>query len=536
VIVEVGLSRYLEARQAKEIAPLVEQSYGPTLPETTINYLARRFLDLLAAAHEALTPALKQWLERTRGGYLLHLDGTCEAGTGVCFVAVDGESQFVLLSSKIPSENVKDLESFLRECVSLFGPPLATVRDLSENLRLARDNVLGDLPDFVCQHHLLENIGEKLCSSLSTQLDRALRRHRIKSTLSHNARQLQSDYRKQTPIPQEQFEASLQEPGSDPQLNTTQLRRQLHVHLIAWVQDYTHDLAGEYFPFDQPVLAFYQRCRKMLDWLNTFLRNTQLSPSLRKPFENLRERLSPTQADPEIVAAAHALQTAVDQFLELRALLRLEDIQNQSRLRQHPSASTTPEEARTIEEEFQRYREKLDQEIAQKDQAPLRAQNARKIAATLDKYWEHLFGHILYPPGCETPVIVKRTNYPCEHSFSRRKRSMRRQTGNAKLAKRLDSAHPAEILVENLKNPDYLQLLCGGRLDQLPRDLAAYWPTDSRLPSRSSSAPVEARIHLRKSILRSKTFFEQTAQAIEYLSVPHEKAEENARIHRVLFP
>lgn len=517
VMTQVGVSRYLEHHQAGEIRQYLKTFFGLLLPESTINHLARRFLDALALAHKAHSPQLKEWMQETRGGYILHLDGTCEAGTSVCFVAVDGESQLLLLSTKIPSENVKDIESFLRECVSRFGLPLATVRDLSENIRLARDNALGHIPDFICQYHLLDNIGEKLCASLSNKLNKALRRHRIKSSLSHNARQLQNYYRQQTPIPQDQLNAFLEDPAGHAHLNTTQLRRQLHFQLIAWVQDYTHDLSGEYFPFDQPVLAFYRRCRKMLLWLDTVLLNTQLPPLFCQPFERLRDRFAPTRDDPEIVDAALALQTAFDQFQELRSVLRLQVPKNQSLLRQHPPVPTGLEETLTIEDQFRQYRQKLDKEIANKAQDPLRSRNARKIADTLDKYRDHLFGHVIQLPGRKTPIIVSRTNSTCEHLFARRKRTMRRQTGNTKLAKRLDTAHPAEALVENLKNPDYLQILCGGHIEQLPAYLACHWTPQDKTDSVSTPIPVHNRIQVRKTFIRSDTFFSQAEQAIKSL-------------------
>ena len=36
---------------------------------------------------------------------------------------------------------------------------------------------------------------------------------------------------------------------------------------LRWLEDYTADLNGEYFPFDLPSLAFYRRGCKLYDWL-----------------------------------------------------------------------------------------------------------------------------------------------------------------------------------------------------------------------------------------------------------------------------
>ena len=58
---------------------------------------------------------------RDRGGYILHIDGTCEEGSRVLLVCLDSVSGQVLESRKISSENAEEVEQVLRARTSRLG-------------------------------------------------------------------------------------------------------------------------------------------------------------------------------------------------------------------------------------------------------------------------------------------------------------------------------------------------------------------------------------------------------------------------------
>ena len=131
------------------------------MPESSINDLANCFLDYLAAVHYANAAVIRQMFS-DNGGYVAHFDGTCEVGTDILFTAIDEISAIVVLTCRMPTENVNDITQFFEKCKKLYDVPLATMRDLSKNIALARDEVFADVADLICQYHFLENVGKAL--------------------------------------------------------------------------------------------------------------------------------------------------------------------------------------------------------------------------------------------------------------------------------------------------------------------------------------------------------------------------------------
>ena len=524
LIVEVGLARFRSHLQAHEIQDRLESRFGLHVPLTTVAHLGDRFLKGFAGVHEAFASELKDWFHHHRGGYVLHLDGTCEAGTCVVFVAVDGESQLTLFAAKIPSENPDDIKAFLTKCVGLFGRPLATVRDLSEHIRLARDAVLKGVPDFVCEYHLLANIGLRLCQKHRQALSTRLRHHGLRAHLTATRQSLKSRSKGQEPIPAQAYEAFLRDPTQGLDAPLTHVRRLLVFTLIRWIEDCVVELRGEYFPFDQPELVFYRRCREMFDWLDRFLRSCKLKPAATRPLRSLRAALAPTREDSEMGAAAHRLQSAFASFQELRTTLRLHSPDRASLLRQHAPEALTVAQARQHDHDLKKYRRALD--VAMKDKRhPEGADDATIVAKQLDKYWDRLLARVITPPGAHTPVVVKRTNGPSEHKFARQKRHWRRQSGNKKLRKRLQACDAAELLLDNLRNETYIEIVYDGSLDHMAQRFAEHWPDmGERDPQELAKANVEKNdparacpLHVRKQILRSPDFLRMIASALSTL-------------------
>jgi hypothetical protein len=161
------------------------------VPESSINDLANCFLDYLAAVHYANAAVIRQ-LFSDNGGYVAHFDGTCEVGTDVLFTAIDENvahfdgtcevgtdilftaideiSAIVVLTCRMPTENVSDITQFFEKCKKLYDNPLATMRDLSKNIALARDEVFAEVADLICQYHFLENVGKALFKETHQQL------------------------------------------------------------------------------------------------------------------------------------------------------------------------------------------------------------------------------------------------------------------------------------------------------------------------------------------------------------------------------
>ena len=91
---------------------------------------------------------------------------------------------------------------------------------------------------------------------------------------------------------------------------------------------------------------------------------------------------------------------------------------------------------------------------------------AATVLTHLDKYWEHLV------PEASVGASWPRTTNQLESTWGDRKRNRRQAHGRGKLTRDFQSLPAEYLLVANLENPLYVQLVLGGRLESLATQLA----------------------------------------------------------------
>ena len=77
LIARVGLARFLECRQCQEIQMELSRQPGIEVPIRTISELSQKFIAYFQVVHQESITLLRREM-RHRGGYILHIDGTCE--------------------------------------------------------------------------------------------------------------------------------------------------------------------------------------------------------------------------------------------------------------------------------------------------------------------------------------------------------------------------------------------------------------------------------------------------------------------------
>ena len=85
----------------------------------------------LALPHRQCAPKVREAMHR-KGGYIFHLDGTCEGGAPVLMSGLDSLSEIVLGNVKLPSEKAEQIIPVLEEMKSRFGSPLAILKPLQK--------------------------------------------------------------------------------------------------------------------------------------------------------------------------------------------------------------------------------------------------------------------------------------------------------------------------------------------------------------------------------------------------------------------
>jgi hypothetical protein len=430
------------------------------IPEPTANYLTRKFVAYFQIVHEESIGLLRKAM-RVRGGYVLHIDGTCEGASEMLFLCVDSISDQILESRKISSENHKDVVTILKDLRRKWGAPLATVHDLRTALFSAAAKVFPGVPQFACHYHFAADVGKDILSPHQDQLRRVFRRAKVRPRLRALVRSLKS--------------FALTEETGEHVVKTvlaTRARKQLReqcsvkvvkgaVHALAsWILAFARDGEGYGFPFDMPYLSLYERIRDAHDALHKASRRW---PDSRRgtfgPLKKLRDILDSVvvgEATSEFDQIVKDTRIDMKIFERLRAALRICPSGGKERRNDKGAPRTlSAKRHRTI---LKNLRTSLKKRASRGGAS----QRACKIVVThLDKYWDYLFGHVL-KKGSKT-IIVPRTNNIDEGINRTIKRQRRRLHGRGHLGRDLESMPPATPLVLNLNNEIYCQAVYGGR-------------------------------------------------------------------------
>ncbi len=132
VLVDVGMALFVECKNEKQIQAQLKSCNIP-ISIRQVGYLAKKFIVYLALAHKESRGKIKDLL-LSRGGYILHLDGTCEGDSPHLMSALDEIAQIVLDNIKIPSEKADKIIPFLRRIKQSYGIPVALVHDMGAGI------------------------------------------------------------------------------------------------------------------------------------------------------------------------------------------------------------------------------------------------------------------------------------------------------------------------------------------------------------------------------------------------------------------
>ena len=217
-----------------------------------ISFLGKKFILYLAQAHKNKETEIKGLIQKN-GGYIAHLDGTCDGASPHFFCAIEEQLKLVLLSRKIPSESADAIIPILWELEEAYGRPLGIVCDMSKAIISAIKTVFPGIRIFICHFHYLRDLGKDLFKNDHDALASILRDYEVKTTLSKFARELR-DFIRDYPTLSRYLESNVDE------LFSQQLPEEVLAHLlIEWIQNYSRDLGGYGFPFDRAHLALVKR-------------------------------------------------------------------------------------------------------------------------------------------------------------------------------------------------------------------------------------------------------------------------------------
>ncbi len=486
VLVYVGKSIFLKHRNEKEIKSELEKR-GVTISLRGSGYLAKKFIVYLAIAHRQSSVRLKKAM-KARGGYILHLDGTCEGDSPHLMSVLDGISEIVLDNTKLPSEKTERIIPFLSGIKKTYGVPLALVHDMGKGILSAVKKVFPDVNDFICHFHFLRDLGKDLFGKENDIIRNRLRHHGVQGQLRKKAIVLKHGI-DHHPGLTDALVASLGS-GKIEEWALEQAPEFAAYTLIQWALDGKEQGDGYGFPFDRPYLVFYRRVQTLYAQCGK-LRQIHLHNGFKdnKPFLKVCLLLQGAMGDSALHTAAEQLQKKALVFDKLRKAMRIADPM-QSRGINDDGEDI---DIKTIEKGVKEFRHWLV-----KSNHYSKNGDYRKMVAQIDKYWEKLFADPITVDTQQgkTTIQPQRTNNLLERFFRDIKRGFRKKSGSNSMSKTLKAMLADTPLVKNLENQEYLKILLNGktRLEELFAEIDARIVREEMRKTQEDSAKIPTKI------------------------------------------
>ncbi len=296
-MVEVGRLHFLEHRQFGEIEALLV-ARGVRVPRRTLQPLADGFALPMVAVYLESGPLLAQRLHEP-GGYVLLLDTTGVPGR-LPLQLIDGWRGLALLSASVAQESREDVSCILRIPDGALGPPVVSVRDMSDGLDQALRAVWPGLYILTCHFHYLKAVGLRLFEVSYARLRSAIDHIGVKRHLRALAKRLRRE-------------------GGKSQ-EATQTRAWAEAVLASG-----KEAKGRPYPFSLSAVAFWCRCEEVLMEPRARLHRAgrwAKGAPYRKLEEGLDRLLVPSPRQPGLAREVRRLEARWTWFERLRKALK----------------------------------------------------------------------------------------------------------------------------------------------------------------------------------------------------------------------
>lgn len=453
IIFYIGVELFVNYRNDEQILKdLQEKNISISLRE--ISHLGKCFIIYLALTHKSCEKNIKEFMNE-RGGYILHLDGTCEGRSPLLFSFIDEISSIVLGNIKISSENSKQIKPALVEIKKSYGNPIALVHDMSPAIAKAVESVFPDVRDFICHLHFLRDLGKDLFSVEYDFIRDCLKTYKVRTDLQKMAREFKS-YIENSDDLKICLINCMEKNYFDRSIGSLMPPVAFYV-LITWILESRNKSHGHGFPFDRPHVDFYDRLQQshaMLEHLKNTMSNDSPNISLVV--------LNRTLNDISLKYTVTLIKERTALFDDLRDAMRIVSPENKKGLNDNGDDVNI----KTIEGGVRAFR---DSELVIKlSKTDIRY---HKMIKQIDKYWSKLFSDPIEVKTDAGVVLIhpQRTNNMLEQFFRTIKSGNRKKSGTSSLTKTLTTMLANTPLVKNLKIPEYVEIILEGKMNLAER-------------------------------------------------------------------
>ncbi|MDA3832037.1 MAG: hypothetical protein PF495_01440 [Spirochaetales bacterium] len=257
VLASVGQAFFIDSVDNEHIVESLREKHV-TISRSEISYLAKKFIVYLSLLHKKVQKETRAFLS-INGGYILHLDGTCDGDSPHLISVLDGITEIVLENTKVSTENADDLIPFLAGVKAAYGQPVAVVSDMGKGIALAVKEVFKNVPTFICHYHFLKAVGKNLFGEENDSIRKRLKNYGIQGILRKRVRTLGTTISATPPQMIMKFHRLFETEEVEIPCSSEGLPHLIIHTLLIWVLEGKHQGQGCGFPFDQPYLSFYQR-------------------------------------------------------------------------------------------------------------------------------------------------------------------------------------------------------------------------------------------------------------------------------------
>jgi|TARA_B100000315_G_scaffold254277_1_gene294988 hypothetical protein len=461
VLAYVGQEFFLNSRDNEQIVMSLREK-NIIVCRSEISYLAKKFIVHLALLHKKVQRETRSFLS-LNGGYILHLDGTCEGESPHLISVLDGITEIVLDNTKVPTENAEDLIPFLQGIKAAYGDPVALVSDMGKGILAAAGKVFEHVPSFICHYHFLKSVGKELFGTENDIIRKRLRAHGIKGTLKRRFRTLDANIAAAPSGLEEAYLTSIETKDPMPASTLAGYEQMVLRTLIDWVLKSKNQGQGHGFPFDQTYLVFYQRAVRIHTILGRLSQAGLFKGKKEKRlYDTIRRDLQPVMRDSVLKRAAATMQEKVDIFGRLRAAMRISLPENKHGLNDNGELC----DMKTIEKEVTKFMRRLS-----KDRERMQDKAYQKMLGQITKYWDKLFCDpiVVETKAGKITIQPQRTNNLLEQFFRTLMRKYRKKNGFQAMARVLQAMLKDTPLIMNLRNEDFMDILLCGKKDLAQR-------------------------------------------------------------------
>ena len=445
VLVDVGMALFVECKNEKQIQAELKSCNIP-ISIRQVGYLAKKFIVYLALAHRESRGKIKDLL-LLRGGYILHLDGTCEGDSPHLMSALDEIAQIVLDNIKIASEKADKIIPFLRRIKQSYGIPLALVHDMGAGILSAVKEVFPGVADYVCHYHFLRDIGNDLFGIEYARIRRELKKNSIRPSLRKIVKALKESIETQPELANN-LDCYLKQEGKSGDV----LPGVLAYILSNWILDANSELNGYGFPFDRSHLIFYKR----LKTARSIVESLSAKKKKDRYIIKLNRVIGRAINDSNLKTIVSRMEEKAQIFDQLRDAMRIAVSDGKKGLNDDGENVDikTIRKAVTIFRNSDKIKAAVEKNV-----------DYKKMVKQIDKYWQKLFADPIMATTANGEKILiqpQRTNNILERFFRDVKRMYRSKAGTQSLNKVIKAMLADTPLVKNLSNPQYVKVILNG--------------------------------------------------------------------------